>query len=245
MREILRKHFRGGLSIEEISDHSVLIDEVGRNTIVLDLGANHGRFSGALADIKGCQCYLVEANPSLATELAKQSFAGVLQAAASGRCEKLGFRVEACDLQSRVVEAGMGTPSMPVTGLDYSAILAHFGLHRVDLLKLDIEGSEIEFIDAMSDAQLTTIGQIAVEFHDFIPLYSRSEVRRILQRLRKLGFCNMSPNYGTYDVLLVNRHRVKVATLWHRLYASCCTRPSLRLLRQRKAAQEAHNARLV
>jgi FkbM family methyltransferase len=230
-----KRRLLGRLRVAEISDHSVLIDELGPATVVLDLGANHGRFSRAVADMTGCHCYLVEANPLLAADLATGEFDGVLHAAASGQCRNLLFGVAEIDVQSRVVDVGEDSRSVTVAGMDYSSILSHFGLRRVDLLKLDIEGSEVEFIDAMTDDQLSAIDQISVEFHDFIPLYPRSTVRRILRRMKALGFDNMSPNYGTYDILLVNRDRIKSATPWNRFYVSYCMRPLLRLLRQRSA----------
>ncbi len=42
------------------------------------------------------------------------------------------------------------------------------GVDRIDLLKIDIEGAEIGMFDDCTDEELSSIGQITVEFHAFL-----------------------------------------------------------------------------
>jgi hypothetical protein len=75
---------------------------------------------------------------------------------------------------------------------------------------VDIEGSEAQLFGSTSDATLGRIGQIGVEFHDFIPnTISSDNVRQIRRRLERLGFVclpfsYLCPHQDTCDLLFVN-----------------------------------------
>lgn len=60
---------------------------------------------------------------------------------------------------------------------------------RADLVKMDIEGSENEAIQATSLATLQRAGQWVVEFHhDLCPSQSFSDTRRMIRRFQEAGF---------------------------------------------------------
>ncbi|MDH3378410.1 MAG: FkbM family methyltransferase [Gammaproteobacteria bacterium] len=90
-----------------------------------------------------------------------------------------------------------------------STFVAEEKIPGIDLLKDDIEGAEIQLFDSMSDSMLREISQITVEFHDFLPeLKLRSEVRRIIERIKKLGFlCIVFSVIAHKDVLFVNTEK--------------------------------------
>jgi FkbM family methyltransferase len=81
----------------------------------------------------------------------------------------------------------------------------------IDILKIDIEGSEYEVLENISDDLLSKIDQITVEFHDFIDPELRPRTTKIIDRLTSLGFNYI--NSGTtqasgteyYDVLFYRR----------------------------------------
>ena len=75
-----------------------------------------------------------------------------------------------------------------------------------DLLKLDVEGSELEVLRACDDELLAGIKQITVEFHDFNGVVSAADVQDTLARFRRLGFSTLRMPWRFHcDVLMINR----------------------------------------
>jgi hypothetical protein len=87
--------------------------------------------------------------------------------------------------------------------------MAACGIDHIDLMKVDIEGSEIERFDTISDDLLDRIDQMTVEFHDFLPEYElAAKVRATLDRLIGLGWLSIVFSRRDHsDVLLINRKK--------------------------------------
>ena len=83
------------------------------------------------------------------------------------------------------------------------------GLDEVDLLKIDIEGSEFSVFDAASDDALGRIRRIVGEIH--LSHADESAAQRIVERLQRLGFAvelRHGPVYHLRDSLtLLRRHQ--------------------------------------
>jgi hypothetical protein len=98
------------------------------------------------------------------------------------------------------------------------AFLKGQNLTSVDLLKMDIEGAEIEVLDSCSDDLLQSVSQMTVEFHDFNGMASLEDVSRVVRRLKGLGFLCFVMSRATHDdVCFVNRNRCPISTteaLW-------------------------------
>jgi hypothetical protein len=78
----------------------------------------------------------------------------------------------------------------------------------VDLIKMDIEGAEIDAIASLNDDQIKRVGQWTIEFHNFIGMMSISDVERCVERIIRLGFRELfwSKHRNNADVLLVNKN---------------------------------------
>ena len=76
---------------------------------------------------------------------------------------------------------------------------------HVDLLKVDIEGAEIDLFEACNDDELKEINQITVEFHDFIYPEQHNSVLQIQNRMANIGFWVISFRLDGSDALFVNR----------------------------------------
>ena len=97
-----------------------------------------------------------------------------------------------------------------VQGRRLSDFLAQETLGRSpDLVKMDIEGAEIEVIASLDDDLIRQVGQWTIEFHDFLGMTSAAEVKRCIDRIVALGFreLNWSKRRNNADVLLVNSRR--------------------------------------
>ena len=210
MASRIRKAVQYLVTLEVCSGHSFLPELVGPDTIVLDLGANHGMFSREMTKRFGCRCHAVEPNPTLVAMIQQNETFPIFGVAASGTRDKVVFQIMESDQASGIHRfPGMALlDQVEVEAYPYAEIVKHFGLERVDLLKIDIEGSEIALLDAMSDDEIKAISQITIEFHDTIGIGTAADTQRMLDRLRKLGFVDIWPYpERSLDVLFVNRAR--------------------------------------
>src|SRR4051812_9492473 len=150
-------------SLISVRGHTFCKLGLGPQSIVVDAGAHRGQFSGALVDRFGCRCYLVEANPELAAALRHDSrFKASVEAAlgADDSKAKLFVRdnLEASSVFGSAAEQTSDAADIEVVGLQ--TFMKRFALDHIDVLKLDIEGSEFEVLQNTPAELLKNIHQI-------------------------------------------------------------------------------------
>jgi len=192
---------------ECICDHHLFVELLGPESVVLDLGAYLGVFSSDITERTDARVVAVEANP--------RQFDKIDDAE---RVKRLNCAVSDCEGLVRLYLGSnpLGTsvcPDHPYASEETIEVRAttlprlisdHCG-GRLDLLKVNIEGAEIPMLQACDDRTLQGIGQITIQFHDFIPeLNQASDVRCAKQRLRDLGFGELLFKAPNKDVLFVN-----------------------------------------
>ncbi|MBM4223504.1 MAG: FkbM family methyltransferase [Gammaproteobacteria bacterium] len=183
-----------------------LLPEVG--SVVVDCGSNRGEFALYCAKDLHAKVYSYEADPELAVALpcvpdvtfvtaAVAGSSGILELRrAKGICSSIRFHTDCAQSKSLV----------PAVTLDQ--VIAHHDLERIDLLKLDIEGAELDVLENTTDSTLCKCRQICCEFHDFLNPADRPRIRRLISRLsaRFIIVCMSTFTYG--DVLMINRSAV-------------------------------------
>jgi hypothetical protein len=87
------------------------------------------------------------------------------------------------------------------------------GLDHVDLLKLDIEGAELDMLEASSREDLQRISQISIEFHDFLFKNQKRRVKEAIQKLINNNFYMIRISRDNTDVLFVNRNNFYLSEL--------------------------------
>ena len=60
-----------------------------------------------------------------------------------------------------------GVGSIEVDGITFQRFMETCGIDQIDLMKLDIEGSEVELLESLPNDVLDRIDQMTVAFHDF------------------------------------------------------------------------------
>ncbi len=175
----------------EICFHTIYARPLGPHATVLDLGASSAGFSRQLARLYGCTCHAVEALPKNLALIAETPLIHRHLFAIGATDGPVELHSVAGEFPSGALSLAPGQTSMEtvrVPGSTLAELMARLGLSRVDLLKVDIEGAEYAMFDAADDATLRRCAQIAVEFHDFMDPSQEPAVRRIIARLRQLGF---------------------------------------------------------
>jgi FkbM family methyltransferase len=214
-RWIRTRATRAGLV--ELRGHTFYAPAIGAGSVVVDLGANRGEFSAALAASFGCRCYAVEASPVLYVALPDSplisKFNCAIAASDGERALYLSDNPEAGSTNSRFAEAWGARGRVVVKAVRLDTFLRSQGIEDVDLLKCDIEGSELEVFSSLADETISRVRQFSVEFHDFIDPAQASAVARIRTRLATLGFFQVTPSmpYGNQNVLFLNRARVTLS----------------------------------
>lgn len=69
----------------------------------------------------------------------------------------------------------------------FSTIVAELGHKKIDILKLDIEGSEYEVLDQILNSPIE-IGQILIEFHHRFPTIHKSKTKEAIKKLNTSGY---------------------------------------------------------
>ena len=212
--------------LRDVRGHHVCEPAINEASEVWDLGANRGDFSAQLLARFKCRC--------LAVEPAPEPFARIPDAPGlEKRSAAIGPRIGAATLllsanseASSVMAAipelygVVGEITVPVE--TFASLRAHRG-RGPDLVKLDVEGSELEFLRSLSDEELRSVPQWTVEFHDFLPTTGMGpDVRAAKARFRRLGFVDVSGSaYGNLDCLflqvarcgLTRRQRISLSLL--------------------------------
>jgi FkbM family methyltransferase len=200
------------MSIEVIETHTILPDIVSPGSIVVDCGANAGRFSLEMIRKFKCICYAIEAAPDTFRTIPSTPNLHRYNFALCGTNKVAAMSIDKDTTRSSIKThpEESTVDVVDVQGRHLGEFLAQVFLdERIDLIKMDIEGAEIEVIDSLGDELIKRVGQWTIEFHDFMGLTSSFDVKRCVERIAGLGFRELfwSKRRNTADVLLVNKNR--------------------------------------
>ena len=191
----------------DLQGHTFFPSPLNRTSTVVDLGANRGEFSRRVLQRFQCRCIAVEPNPSLVDRI--RALPGIEVAwAAVGDSDRqielyLSDNSEASTALLGSIEANGKSVQVPMCSLEN--LLKRFGITRADLMKVDIEGSEVATILSAPDCVLQSIDQISVEFHDFCRLVTLEQVLAVYSRLERLNFYAIEFGPGRANTLFVRR----------------------------------------
>lgn len=199
------------MKIESLVQHSICPDLLTPRSIVLDLGANYGGFANAIASHFRCVVYAVEASPQVFAKMSAGDLVKKFNFAICGKSGAVALNIssnhEATSLKR--LNNWEYIDTIKIQGLSLAEFLETQVIPSVNLLKVDIEGAEIEVFNSCSDAFLRSVDQITVEFHEWVSASSETEVQDVVRRLRGLGFFVFKLSRRNFsDVLFVHRRKM-------------------------------------
>jgi FkbM family methyltransferase len=194
--------------VAKLEGHSFLIDFLQMSSNILDLGAHRGNFAKGLGKYGNFRIYGVEADPAVyknLNSLSKSSYTN-LTLAAIGSLDGVIQLTQSKEFCSSVynVKFQKGNKIIEVPSLSFSTLVSQIGQSSFSLVKMDIEGSEVDLIDSMSDEELLMCSQLTIEFHDFCFPELKVPVAEIRLKLRNLGFREIRFSLDNTDVLYLN-----------------------------------------
>jgi FkbM family methyltransferase len=210
--------------IDRLSQHAFLNGPLGRDSIVWDLGANRGEFCLAVANKYGCRVLAAEPVPELAAMLVgKSDRVTVLQNAVGGTDTVVNFDYDlgkdktgsmmGLDVVGGLLNDAATRKRVPVTMLSLASLFERTRTNRVNLLKVDTEGAELDMLLSASDEVLQRFDQITVEFHDYWYPELAQRTEQVKARLRGLGFHMIRFTPNNIDVLFINERAIPLSGL--------------------------------
>jgi len=204
------------VNVQVYWSHSFLPDLVRRDGLVFDFGVNDGGFSRLIAP----KCRAVvgfEPDPAWHGRHDLPDNVRVVPKAVAARAGSISFHVNQ-GLCSSMHYAEPTARDVQVDAVTLESALAIEPEGRIDLLKMDIEGEEVDVLLQAPPQLFSRIVQMTVEFHDFLDPGRVPDIRAAIARLQGLGFTTFCFSFRSYgDTLFVNRNLIALSP-WQRIW---------------------------
>jgi len=210
-----------------IAGHTFLPSLLGPDSLVLDIGANQGQFTRAIVRDFGCRVHAVEPNPYLCNGLQQLAIPGVTVhvVALAGMRGPRPFLVMNNSEASHFPNASASNEgSVQVQAVTLEDLISQMPAPAsIDLVKMDIEGAELDVLEHVRAGSLERVRQLTIEFHQFVYPESRVRVEAIKKRFADLGFWVVDFSRTNYDVLFVHpaaglNNRVRASVLFEKYH---------------------------
>lgn len=193
------------MELINVCGHTFVKGFLGAIPLVIDCGANHGVFSMCLAKDHSAIVYGFEPDPRLFPILPEVENVSFFNLAVSGSGANLMLRLGEAKCSSAYFSEEPGQSIVEVKSIKLNDFFSENKLNNIDLLKLDIEGAEIEVLEKLPFEFLAAVGQITVEFHDFLNKAEVPRIQRVVQKMQGHGFYFIKLSYYDYsDCLFIN-----------------------------------------
>ena len=202
------------IALDRISEHHFISSWLDASNdkgklLIVDLGMNAGEFAREmLRRYHHSRVVAVEANPRLASAVEQRPTLHCYNYAIGPENGPVSFGIDPDDSTvSSLNETGGSQTNIVVEGIHFADFVekTHLENEVIDLLKIDIEGSELELFEQTPACFFTNVRQIAVEFHAFSNPDHLPRITKILARMRALDFHCVDFTTNFQDVLMVNK----------------------------------------
>jgi FkbM family methyltransferase len=197
-----------------IKEHTFLDELLNDEIVIVDLGSCRGEFVDEMDRLfKVKKAILVEANPTnFKTLKNKENYILYNKAISDTSNQTIEFYedVNSPYNGSKFFNYFNGVKHKIQT-ISLEDIIEENNISYIDILKVDIEGSEYDIMPNISDDTYSKIKQITIEFHDFIDVELKTKTENIINKLESLGFSRISKpikymnDSDNYDVLFYKK----------------------------------------
>jgi hypothetical protein len=88
---------------------------------------------------------------------------------------------------------------------------------KIQFIKMDIEGAELELFENFTFEFLEKIRQGTIEFHDHLNKGDIPRIKSIIKKMKENGFYVLNFSHFTYgDIMMINKKHITV-TILHRI----------------------------
>jgi Methyltransferase FkbM domain len=180
---------------------------------------NKDDFARIMHDTYGSCVIGAEANPVLASNIAKSD--GIV-------CKNVAI-----------------SDGNPVPSITLSKFFREIEVEQVDLLKMDVEGTELDIIETTEPDIFRRCTQIAVEFHRFLNPSHASRIEKAVALMSGFGFRYIDFSNERTDILFIKSNKIDMsgaatATLVFYKYQALINRRLRRIVTPRRALVRAY-----
>lgn len=160
---------------------------------VFDIGANVGLWTKYILNRNAKKVYCFEPNKNavehLRESLKNDTNTKIIEKAVYKENTSLQFYVdESNSLISSLIPESGHTPSYNVEAITLEEAIQMSGEKTVDLVKIDVEGSEFGIIEGMSKETAAKIDSFLIEYHEFYFSEGMEKVVNLIKQLESLGY---------------------------------------------------------
>lgn len=205
-----KKSERPLISTAIVYNHSFVPELIG-NDVVVDCGANRGDFAGWVSEHTTAAIVAYEPDPRLFAQLPRWDRVTYYNFALAAKAGELSLFLGNKLCSSIVHPESAAAETVRVMAVELSQHLTFCDVGTIGLLKLDIEGAELDVLSHLNASFLQRVKQITCEFHEFLDPTTLPRVKEVIRYVEAQGFyaINFSrTNYG--DVLFLNRRFVSL-----------------------------------
>ncbi len=200
--------------LDSACGHTFYGTAITPTSIVMDLGACRGDFCKYMAARYGCLTYAIEASPELFSSIIETSSIRKYNYAIAGNDGFTTFYQSNLETAGNIMgpKANSNGHTFEIETRKLSSFVYEVGLKEIDLLKIDIEGAELLLFDTADHKDITIARQIAIEFHDSVPLpnISTEQARRIIKKIHAAGFWGIALGAKNSNWLFVNQAQLVI-----------------------------------
>lgn len=197
-----------------IRDHWLYIKDLKDNSIVIDLGANTGTFSKAIIKQFNSKCFAIEPNVKLFNNI-NTLYLTKLNYAITKEDGPIDFYLsendEASSLINNFQQLWNVAEKNIVEGISWNSLIKKLKLDdaKIDVLKMDIEGAELDIIESFNAKNLDNIKQITVEFHHRLNPDLHEKTVQAIKKLLSFGFIGYANTISPVEILFLNNKYFK------------------------------------
>ena len=204
MKKYYKKKFM--IHIRQKLLHTFISNFVKPGSAVIDLGANTGEFSDYIVRKFKADVYAIEPVPELFNRILTTPHLKKFQYCISNQNKLRRLQLSNSQCATLYDNVSESEKVISAEGITLRTFLESNNIDSIALLKVDIEGAEVEMFEGLDKETLAKIDQITVEFHDFLWPELKFRVENIKRRLSEDGFyCIPFTFFNNGDVLFVRR----------------------------------------
>lgn len=154
------------------AEHRLNFPSLDADSIVFDVGGHVGQWASELYCRYSCQIYVFEPVIEHLAELRRRFLSNprvqIEPVGLSGASRSISISCEG--VESSVYKNDLSTNRIEVKLVDVFEFCQANSIHRIDLMKINIEGGEFELLDRIVETGLISkVALIHIQFHDFVP----------------------------------------------------------------------------
>jgi FkbM family methyltransferase len=192
-----------------MKEYDYYFPKLNENCLVIDFGGQAGSFACRVAFLKKCRVITFEPDNEnfklLEQNIALNKNKKMISAVKAAISQTSGMRTfYLSDHANKGVHSFhyIGPIPVQVKCLDLQDVLKISDYHRIDLLKMDIEGEEHELIDTKNIKFFNKVSRMVLEYHCQSHVQNRQPLESLITKIKSLGF-EIDKQVGTLELGLI------------------------------------------